>query len=103
MWAYIQVSSLAWNKYHQQLISAHGHPRNHMMIWQYPSMTRLGTLTGHSERILHMCLSPKRSRVASASSDETLRIWQCFEKAKHDVSERSYCDESINALLHSFN
>lgn len=96
-----QVSSLNWNKDHKQLLSAHGHPRNHMVIWQYPNMAKLGCLTGHSERILHMCLSPGRSRAASASSDETLRIWKCFEKLQLDTSHRS-CSE-ISALLHSFN
>ena len=48
-----------------------------------------------------MCLSPGKSRVASAGSDETLKIWQCFEKVKLDQSERSYTE--ISALLHSLN
>ena len=72
-----------------------------MVIWQYPNMTRLKVLTGHGQRILHMTLSPRRSRVASASSDETLRIWKCFERLNNDVSQRSYSEESISALLQS--
>lgn len=95
-----QVSALGWNKYHKQLISAHGYPRNQMTIWQYPNMTKLGTLSGHSERILHMCLSPGKSRVASAASDETLRIWKCFERMKLDTSQ-SFHELSASALLHS--
>lgn len=97
----VQVPSLHWNKYHKQIISAHGYPKNHMVVRQYPTMARLGSLPGHSERILHMCLSPGKSRVASVGSDETLKIWQCFEKVKLDQSERSYTE--ISALLHSLN
>ena len=98
-----QVSAIAWNKDHKQLISSHGNPKNNMVIWQYPTMTKVGELCGHQDRVLHMCLSPKRTSVASAGADETLRIWQCFERLKHDVSSMSYSEESITALLHSFN
>ena len=100
-WCVVQVSALAWNKDHRQLISAHGQPRNHMMVWQYPTLRKVRQLSGHSDRILHMCLSPRRGHVASAGTDETLRIWQCFERLQQDVSQCSYSEESILALLHS--
>lgn len=64
-------------------------------------MNKVSVLCGHRERVLHMALSPHRSRVASASSDETLRIWKCFKQVEHDVSQRSYSEESISALLQS--
>jgi len=73
-----------------------------MLIWQYPTFHKVAELTGHNDRILQMCLSPRRGRVASAASDETMRIWQCFERLHLDTSQRSYTEESITALLHSF-
>lgn len=100
---HLQVSALAWNKDHHQLISAHGCPKNYMVVWQYPTLKKLRQLSGHSDRILHMCMSPRRGRVASAGSDETLRIWPCFERLQHDMSQSSYREENILALLHSFN
>lgn len=100
LWIDVQVSSLKWNKYHKQLISAHGHPKNHMVVWQYPCMKELATLTGHAERILHMVLSPRRTRVASASSDETVRIWKCF-KPRESSDQSCSSEGNISALLHS--
>ena len=68
-----------------------------MVVWSYPDMSKLSVLFGHTERILHMTVSPRRSRVASASSDETLRIWKCFKPMKLD--EASYREESICSML----
>ena len=39
----------------------------------------MADLTGHTERILHMALSPDQSTVVSAAADETLRLWKCWE------------------------
>ena len=74
-----------------------------MTMWNFPSLTKTGELLSHEGRILHMCLSPKKSSVASAAADETLRIWKAFDEPDLEVSQRSYSEESISALLQSFN
>ena len=99
----IQVSGIAWNKYHRQFITSHGGPKHQMSVWKYPSLHKVGEVTGHQGRILHMCLSPKRSSVASASADETMRIWKCFDEPDLETSQRTYSEDSISALLQSFN
>ena len=65
-------------------------------------MCKVGEMIGHSGRVLNMCVSPKKTTVASTSADETLRIWKCFEHPKNlDQSSRNQTEDSIVALMHS--
>jgi cell division cycle protein 20 (cofactor of APC complex) len=73
-----QVSSLLWNKEHREIISGHGFADNQLSIWSYPTLQKVQDLTGHSERVLSMAMSPDGSTVVSAAADETLRFWKCF-------------------------
>ena len=68
-----QVSSLLWAREYRELVSSHGYDRNEILIWKYPTMERTAELTGHTERVLHLCLSPDGSTLLSAGADETLR------------------------------
>lgn len=74
-----QVCSLLWAKNSSELISSHGFSRNQLTVWSYPTMTRQAELLGHSQRVLHMAMSPDGATVCSASGDETLRFWKVFE------------------------
>ena len=49
---------------------------------------------GHTQRVLHMTLSPDNSTVCTASADETLRFWHVFDK-DHSYST----DEKIMGKL----
>jgi cell division cycle protein 20 (cofactor of APC complex) len=73
-----QVSSLCWSKEHREIISGHGYAENQLSIWSYPTLSKVADLTGHTERILSMAMSPDGSTVVSAAADETLRFWKCF-------------------------
>lgn len=73
-----QISGVEWNEEHQELISAHGYQSNDLNIWKFPSMTKVAELSGHTHRILGLCMSPDKSTVVSLSADETLRFWECF-------------------------
>lgn len=73
-----QVSSLCWSKEHREIISGHGYAENQLSIWSYPTLSKVADLTGHTERILSMSMSPDGSTVVSAAADETLRFWKCF-------------------------
>ena len=68
-----QVCSLVWAREYKELVSSHGYVNNEIIIWKYPSMERTAELLGHTERVLHLSLSPDGSTVISAGADETLR------------------------------
>jgi cell division cycle protein 20 (cofactor of APC complex) len=42
-------------------------------------MSKVGELTGHTSRVLHLALSPDGTTAVSAAGDETLRFWRLFE------------------------
>ncbi|KAF5833078.1 activator and specificity factor for anaphase promoting complex [Dunaliella salina] len=45
-----QVCNLAWSKNANEIVSTHGYSQNQIIVWKYPSMAKLTTLTGHTLR-----------------------------------------------------
>ena len=79
----------------QELISGHGFSHNQLIVWKYPTMSKVAELNGHSQRVLSMAMSPDATTVVSAGADETLRFWKCFasdaaakQKKSQDVGSR---------------
>ncbi|XP_014241226.1 fizzy-related protein homolog [Cimex lectularius] len=75
-----QVCNLAWSKHSSQLVSTHGYSQNQILLWNYPSMTQVVKLTGHSLRVLYLALSPDGETIVTGAGDETLRFWNIFSK-----------------------
>lgn len=94
-----QVSSILWSKYHKEMISAHGHENNQLSIWKYSDMSKVCDLTGHTNRVLKMAMSPDEETVASIGADETLRLWKCFaHDDKKKGKDASLCDKSQSSF-----
>ncbi|KAA0196494.1 Cell division cycle 20 cofactor of APC complex [Fasciolopsis buskii] len=74
-----QVSGIIWNSDYREILTSHGGPRNQLMIWRYPDISRVADLMEHQGRVLCVTSSPNNEMVASCAADETLRIWHCFE------------------------
>eukprot|EP00249_Psilotum_nudum_P013441 c24334_g1_i6 orf=1152-2321(-) len=53
-----QVCNLAWSKNVNEVVSTHGYYQNQIIVWRYPSMSKLATLTGHTLRVLYLAVSP---------------------------------------------
>ncbi|XP_027104408.2 B-type cell cycle switch protein ccs52B-like [Coffea arabica] len=77
-----QVCNLAWSKNVNELVSTHGYSQNQIMVWKYPSMAKVATLTGHSLRVLYLALSPDGQTIVTGAGDETLRFWNVFPSMK---------------------
>lgn len=74
-----QVCSLVWSRHQRELCSSHGYSENQLILWKYPSMTKIKELTGHTARVLNMDISPDGASIVSAGADETLRFWNIFD------------------------
>lgn len=77
-----QVCNLLWSKNVNEIVSTHGYSKNEIIIWKYPSMTKLASLTGHSYRVLYLASSPDGQTIVTGAGDETLRFWNVFPECK---------------------
>ncbi len=78
-----QVCNLAWSKNSNEIVSTHGYSQNQIVVWKYPSMTQVVSLTGHTYRVLFLAMSPDGQVIVTGAGDETLRFWNCFKKKEN--------------------
>ncbi|KAK3158336.1 hypothetical protein QOZ80_2AG0135820 [Eleusine coracana subsp. coracana] len=86
-----QVCNLIWSKNVNELVSTHGDTRNQVSVWRYPTMSKVVTLTGHKNRVLHLTVSSDGENIATCGSDETLQIWNVFPPLKSHESGSLSC------------
>ncbi|CAN0187386.1 unnamed protein product [Ectocarpus sp. 6 AP-2014] len=77
-----QVCNLMWSKNINEIVSTHGYSLNQIIVWRYPSMTKVTTLTGHTMRVLYLAMSPDGQTIVTGAGDETLRFWNAFPGPK---------------------
>ena len=73
-----QVCNLGWSRNCNEIVSTHGYSLNQIIVWKYPSMTKVATLTGHTFRVLYLASSPDGQNIVTGAGDETLRFWNVF-------------------------
>ena len=70
-----------------ELVSTHGYSLNQIIIWKYPKMQKIATLTGHTFRVLYLAMSPEGETIVTGAGDETLRFWNAFPSGKSRSNE----------------
>jgi cell division cycle 20-like protein 1 (cofactor of APC complex) len=73
---------LIFSKNVNELVSTHGYSDNAIIVWKYPTMKKVATLTGHTFRVLYLAMSPDGETIVTGAGDETLRFWKVFPKEK---------------------
>ena len=74
---------MIFNPFAKEILSSHGIPDHNLTLYGYPSLTRVADVPqAHETRILHSCLGPDGTTVATASSDENLKFWKVFEAGR---------------------
>ena len=90
-----QVCNLMFSKDVNELASTHGYSLNQIIIWKYPSMTRIATLTGHTFRVLYLSMSPDGQAIVTGAGDETLRFWNVFPSSRSKTHSMLGCSSSL--------
>ena len=47
-----------FSKSSNEIVSTHGYSLNQIILWKYPTMQKVATLTGHTYRVLYLSMSP---------------------------------------------
>ncbi|XP_073347533.1 cell division cycle protein 20 homolog [Pagrus major] len=95
-----QISSLAFAPNYKELVSAHGYAHNSVVIWKYPSLTKVAELNGHEDRVLSLTMSPDCSSIATVAGDETIRLWKCFEVDPVKKAAKERMVKSTSGVIH---
>ncbi|GJQ15229.1 hypothetical protein GpartN1_g7020.t1 [Galdieria partita] len=96
-----QVCNIAWSKNVNEFVSTHGYSQNQIIVWKYPSLSKVTTLTGHTYRVLYLAVSPDNESIVTGAGDETLRFWNVFPgtKTKADTMESKSMLSSYRTCL----
>uniref|UniRef100_H3DCT1 Cell division cycle 20 homolog n=1 Tax=Tetraodon nigroviridis TaxID=99883 RepID=H3DCT1_TETNG len=95
-----QVSSLVFAPNYKELVSAHGYAHNNVVIWKYPSLTKVVELHGHGDRVFNVALSPDYSTIATVSGDETICLWKSFELDPVQKKAKEKMVKSKSSIIH---
>lgn len=79
-----QVCNLAWSKNSDEIVSTHGYSQHQIVVWKYPKMEQVVSLTGHTYRVLYLSMNPDGTTIVTGAGDETLRFWKVFGKKNHE-------------------
>ncbi|XP_021173740.2 cell division cycle protein 20 homolog B [Fundulus heteroclitus] len=72
-----QICCLRWAEKRRYLVTGHGFPHNLISSWswEFPSVSPMRQLTGHSHRVLHLAVNPDNAHIFSAGADQSFRLW----------------------------
>lgn len=94
-----QVCAIQWSDTEKELVSSHGFSDNQLILWKFPTMTKMKEFRGHTSRVLHLAKSPDGTAICSASADETLRFWNIFNSKDRD--SKSVLSSSLKQSIYN--
>lgn len=62
-----QVCNLMFSKTVNELVSTHGYSQNEIIVWKYPKMEKISTLTGHTYRVLYLAMNPEGTTIVTGA------------------------------------
>ena len=62
--------------------------QNQICIWKYPTLNMVASLTGHTNRVLYLAMSPDGETIVTGAGDETLRFWNALPQRESSERER---------------
>jgi cell division cycle 20-like protein 1 (cofactor of APC complex) len=87
----MKVCNLIWSLTSHELASTHGFSsttaQNQICIRKYPTLNMVASLTGHSNRVLHLAMSPDGETIVTGAGDKTLRFWNAFPNKENNESK----------------
>lgn len=83
-----QVCNLMWSTSVNEIVSTHGYSLNQVILWRYPGMQKIATLTGHTFRVLYLAMSPDGQTIVTGAGDESLRFWNVFPSRKNRSGDK---------------
>jgi cell division cycle protein 20 (cofactor of APC complex) len=90
-----QVCTLQFSHLTKDLITTHSNYSNEICVWRTNGLKKIGSMIGHEERALTLCISPDKSTILTASSDETMRLWKLYDIDDVPVERVTTRDTSI--------
>lgn len=84
-----QVCSLVFSSITNDVITSHSGPNNEVNIWRTKGLKKVGTLVGHTERVLYTALSPCGTSLLTGSPDETIRFWKLYNDSEEGEVRRN--------------
>lgn len=91
-----QVCALLWSPTTTEIISAHGYISNDLVMWHYPTLTKVAAIPAHSSRILHAAISPDGTTVATTAANASLKFWNLYPRRPHIGSRKNISSLILN-------
>lgn len=85
--AHSQICDVVWNPFRsEEVVTTHGFDSNDINLWDLQKEQRTNTLHGHRRRVLFMATAPNKTDIATASSDQQIKLWTVFAPNKRPRS-----------------
>jgi len=84
-----QITGICWSTERQEVLTSHGHFDPALKLWDLRDDSQIANLEGHSKMIVSISKNPLGENVISLSADNSLRIWNVFQKPAKRSSQLS--------------